>query len=348
VSPIRLGLIGAGSVGVQHAEAAAQTPAVQVTAVCDTDSLVARRVAARFGAQAFVDHRALLAAGIVDAVVVNTPHALHTEIVCDAAESGRHVLVEKPMATNVADCERMIEVCARAGVRLVVGHIQHFLPDKVAAREAIDAGEIGEPLLATDSRSSDYRTGGRPAWFFDPQVAGGGVLMNIGAHCVDRTLWLMGGQPRQVTASLVVPPGLAVETDGLIRLDLADSRTVHIEVTSTGAPPTHDRLQIVGERGSLVASLHSGTVLHVDGRARMLHEPAQADIPGAFAAQLAAFASCVAGDAAPAVDGAHGLRVVAVVLGAYAAAKSGEPVRLDISPGARPSTSPAGSAAHSA
>jgi predicted dehydrogenase len=349
VSPIRLGLIGAGSVGVQHAEAAAQTPAVRVTAICDKDPQVARRLAARCDAQAFVDHRALLAAGIVDAVVVNTPHALHTDIVCEAAESGRHVLVEKPMATRVADCERMIEACARAGVRLVVGHVQHFLPDKVAARRAIDSGEIGQPLLATDSRSSDYRTGGRPAWFFDPQIAGGGVLMNIGAHSVDRTLWLMGGEPREVSASLVVPPDLAVETDALVRLDLADGRTVHIEVTSTGAPPAHERLQIVGERGSLVASMHGGTVLHVDGRTRVLHEPAEGDIPKAFAAQLAAFASCVNAGTAPAVDGSHGLRVVAVVLAAYAAAKAGEPVAVGpVSPDARPSTLSAESAARSA
>jgi predicted dehydrogenase len=330
VNPVRLGLIGAGSVGLLHAEAAVQTPAARVTAVCDRDPHVARRVAARYGARAFVDHRALLDAGIVDAVVVNTPHALHTDIVCDAAENGLHVLVEKPMATRVADCTRMIEACRRAGVRLVVGHIQHFLPDKVAARAAIDAGEIGDPLLATDSRSTDYRTANRPPWFFDPQVAGGGVLMNIGAHCVDRALWLMGGEPRQVAASLVVPPGLAVETEALVRLDLVDGRTVHIEVTSAGAPPEHDRLRIVGGRGALVASMYDGTVLHVDGRRKVLHEPAQTDIPAAFAAQLAAFASCVTGESEPAVDGADGRQVVAVILGAYAAAQAGEPVGVEV------------------
>jgi predicted dehydrogenase len=346
VSPVRLGLIGAGSVGVLHAEAASQTPSVRVTAICDRNPQLARRVAAGYGARAFVDHRALLDAGIVDAVVVNTPHALHTDIVCDAAGSGLHVLVEKPMATRVADCRRMIEACHEAGVRLVVGHIQHFLPDKVAARQAIDAGEIGAPLFSADSRSSDYRTGARPAWFFDPRVAGGGVLMNIGAHCVDRALWLMGGQARQVAANLVVPPGSAVETDALVRLDLADGRTVHIEVTSTGAPPPHDRLRIVGERGALVVSPYSGAVLHVDGRAKVLYEPTQRDIPAAFAAQLAAFAGCVAGESGPAVDGSHGLHVVAVILGAYAAAKAGGPV--PVSRGVRPSTAPAGSASRSA
>jgi predicted dehydrogenase len=249
----------------------------------------------------------------------------------------------------------MIDACARAGVRLVVGHIQHFLPDKVAARKAIDAGEIGDPLLVTDSRSTDYRTGARPAWFFDPQVAGGGVLMNIGAHSVDRALWLMGGHASQVAASLVVPQGSAVETDALVRLDLADGRSAHIEVTGTGTPPAHDRLRIVGERGALAVSPHSGTVLHVDGRAKVLHEPTQRDIPAAFAAQLAAFASCVTGQSEPAVDGSHGLQVVAVILGAYAAAKAGAPVPVHtgqhidgVSPGVPPSTAPAGSAALSA
>ncbi len=325
MSPVRLGLVGAGSVGVLHAEASRQTPSVLVTAICDNDPRLARRVAARFDARAFTDHRALLDAGGIDAVVVNTPHALHTDIVCDAANSGLHVLVEKPMATRVADCEQMIKACADAGVQLVVGHIQHFLPEKVAARRAIEAGEIGGPLLLADSRTSDYRQGARPAWFFDPHIAGGGVLMNIGAHCVDRAVWLMGSRVRRVAATMVVPGELAVETDALLRLDLEDGHTAQIEVTSTGTPPAHDQLRIVGERGALVVSPRAGTVRYADGHVKILHEPSKQDIPAAFAAQLAAFASCVSGRSEPAVDGTHGLHVVAVISAAYAAAKAGEP-----------------------
>ncbi len=337
MSPVRLGLVGAGSVGVLHAEAALQTPSVQVTAICDSEPRLAHRVATRFGARAFTDHRALLDAGAIDAVVVNTPHALHTDIVRDAADTGLHVLVEKPMATRVTDCERMIKACADAGVRLVVGHIQHFLPEKVAARKAIDAGEIGTPLMFTDSRTSDYRPGARPAWFFDPQIAGGGVLMNIGAHCVDRAVWLMGCQVRQVTATMVVPRDSEVETDALVRLDLEDGHTAQIEVTSTGAPPAHDQLRIVGERGALVVSPRGGTVCYSDGQAKILHEPSRQDIPAAFAAQLAAFANCVSGRSEPAVDGTHGLHVVAVIRAAYAAAKAGSPEPIHAPSGPDPS-----------
>jgi predicted dehydrogenase len=264
----------------------------------------------------------------VAAIVVNTPHALHTDIVIDAAGAGVHVLVEKPMATRVADCQRMIDACADAGVRLVVGHVQHFLPEKVAARRAIDAGEIGRPLFIADSRTVDYRAGTRPGWFLDPSLAGGGVLMNIGAHSVDRALWLMEGHPRRISATVVAPGGSAVETDALVRLEFVDGRAAQLAVTSTGAPAAYDQLRIVGERGSLIVSPYTGAVLYVDGRTTVLHEPASDDISAAFAAQLTAFVDCVTGSAEPAVDGAHGLRVIAVILAAYAASAAGEPVTL--------------------
>jgi predicted dehydrogenase len=327
-SEVRLGLIGAGAVGALHADAARETAGVRVTAVCDLDAAAAGRVAAATGAATFTDHRRLLDAGIVDAVVVNTPHALHTDIVCDAADRGRHVLVEKPMATTLQDCARMIKTSAAADVRLVVGHIQHFLPDKVAARAAIDSGEIGTPLLFTDQRSTDYRPKARPDWFFDPRISGGGALMNIGAHCVDRVLWLADGQARQVSATLVTPAGSAVETDAALRLELTDGRVAQIVVTGTGAPPPQDRLTIVGERGMLVVSPHTGTVRHVDGRTRTLYEPVGDAVATAFAAQLAAFAQCVRGTAPPAVAALHGLHVVDTVLSAYASAATGSPVSI--------------------
>jgi predicted dehydrogenase len=326
VSGVRLGLIGAGAVGVLHAQAATRTPGATVTAVCDVDRQLADGVADRYGARAFADHRDLLDAGIVDAFVVNTPHALHTDIVCDAAAAGLHVLVEKPMATRVADCQRMIDACAAAGVRLVVGHVQHFLPEKVAARQAIDAGEIGQPMFIADSRTIDYRAGTRPAWFLDSNLAGGGVLMNIGAHSVDRALWLMDGRTHRVGATVVIPRGSAVETDALVRLEFVGGRAAQIAVTSAGAPAAYDRMRIIGERGSLVVSPYTGTVLYVDGRAKVLHEPTQDDIAAAFAAQLAAFVDCVTGPSRPAVDGEHGMRVIEVILAAYEASASGDPV----------------------
>lgn len=323
MTDFRLGLIGAGAVGVQHAEAASSLPGIQVAAVCDLNPEAAQRVAAPHDARVHTDHRDLIASGEVDAVLVNTPHALHTAIVCDAAAAGLHVLVEKPMATSLADCDRMIGACAAAGVRLAVGHIQRFLPDKTAAKAALDAGEIGAPLLVSDRRGSDYRPGSRPGWFLDPKISGGGVFINIGAHCVDRLLWLTGGKVEQVHASM---NGSPIETDALVRLTLSGGLTAQIAVTGTGPPASHDEVTVVGERGTLSISPHAGTALHRDGVTTWLHQPGPGDILAGFAAQLADFAGAVREGREPAVGGAHGRHVMEVVLAAYASASSGTPV----------------------
>lgn len=325
MTDLRLGLIGAGAVGVLHIEAARRVPGVAVAAVCDLDPATARRVAAPLGARHYRDHRDLLAAGGVDAVLVNTPHAAHTEIVCDAAAAGLHVLVEKPMATSLADCDRMIEACAAAGVRLAVGHIQRFLPDKAAAKAALDAGEIGAPALVSDRRGSDYRAGTRPSWFLDPGMSGGGVFINIGAHCVDRLLWLSGRGIERVEATVKNPP---IETDVLARLALTGGLTAHIAVTSTGPIARHDEIIVVGESGTLTASPHTGAAVHRDGTTTWLHRPGPDDIPAAFAAQLADFARAARTGAEPAADGPHGRRVVEAVLAAYASAERRAPVPI--------------------
>ncbi|MEU0565681.1 Gfo/Idh/MocA family oxidoreductase, partial [Nonomuraea sp. NPDC005983] len=286
MTDLRLGLVGAGAVGRLHAEAALRVPGVRVTAVCDPNLDAARRVADGHGvdghgARVHAVHHDLIASGEVDAVVVNTPHALHTEIVRDAAAAGLHVLVEKPMATTLADADLMIAACAAAGVTLAVGHVQRFLPGKAAAMAALSAGEVGEPLLLSDRRGSDYRPAARPAWFLDPELSGGGVLINIGAHCVDRLVWLSGRRVERVDATV---NGSPIETDALVRLVLSGGLTAQLAVTGTGPPPAHDEITVVGERGTLSISSAAGTALHRDGVTTWLHRPDPGDIPGAFAA----------------------------------------------------------------
>lgn len=325
MTEIRLGLVGAGTVGALHVEAAQRVPGVRVASVCDLNPVAARRLATPLDARAYTDHRDLIDSGGVDAVLVNTPHAVHTAIVCDAAAAGLHVLVEKPMATTLADCDEMIASCAEAGVRLAVGHVQRFLPDKVAAKAALDAGRIGEPVLTSDRRGSDYRAGSRPSWFLDPRVSGGGVFINIGAHCVDRLLWLTGRQVEQVDGTLKNTP---IETDVLVRLDLTGGLSAHIAVTSTGPAKPHDEMTVVGETGALTISPHTGTAVHKDGTTEWLHRPGRDDIPAAFAAQLADFADAIREEREPAVGGPHGRRVLDIVLATYASAHRREPVRI--------------------
>ena len=324
---MRIGIIGAGAVAPLHARAAGLLPDVQMTAVCDVQPAAATVVAEPIGAAVFTDYRDLLASGTTDAVIVNTPHSLHREMAVAAAEAGQHVLVEKPMAISLDDCDAMTDAAQRAGVVIRVGHIQHYLPEKAALAQAISRGAIGAVRLVHDYRTTDYRPGSRSAWFLRPELAGGGAMMNIGAHCLDRVVWLGGSPATSVSATTLSRFGVAVETDASVMLRLANGVEARVTVVSD-SPRRSDEITVVGDEGTLVANPGSGTLLRRDGVTEVLHEPSTDDIPEAFRLQLDDFASAVQG-AAFAVTLEHSRHVVELVLACYdSAADDGRPVEV--------------------
>ncbi|MHA7305253.1 Gfo/Idh/MocA family protein [Arthrobacter sp. TMN-49] len=324
---MRLGIIGAGAVAGLHAKGAAVLDGIELSAVCDLRHDVAAAVAAPWGAAVFTDYRAMLAAGVVDAVVINTPHSLHKEMVLAAAAHGVHVLVEKPMATTLADCLIMEEACAAATVVMVVGMIQHFMAEKMALQAALATGDLGQVLMIHDYRSTDYRPGTRPDWFFDKAISGGGALINIGAHCLDRSVWLGGAPAVQINATTLHRFGAPVETDGAVELTLANGVEVRISIVSD-TPEHIDEMLVVCELGTVTVDPRHGTFMEIDGTRTQLHATGSDDIQNAFTAQLADFAAAVRG-AAPSVSGHHAKHVVELVLAAYSSAQQGPPVRLD-------------------
>ncbi|MCY0904792.1 Gfo/Idh/MocA family protein [Arthrobacter sp. H14-L1] len=323
---MRIGIIGAGAVARYHAAAAARIPEMKLTAVCDLLLESAAAVAGPSGAAVFTDYIALLDSGLVDSVIVNTPHGLHRQMVVAAADRGLDVLVEKPMATTVADCNAMAAVCRAAGVTLLVGQIQHFLPEKLAVQRALAAGELGEVLMIHDFRSTDYRPGHRSAWFFDRAMSGGGAFMNIGGHCLDRSLWFGGAPAISVHARTLNRFDAPVETDGDMELCLANGVAVSIGIVSD--MPRHvDEIRVVCDRGLIIADPRKGTFLQRDGRTTILHESGPEDIETGFLFQLQEFAAVVAG-APPEVSLTHARHIVQVILAAYDSALTGTAVAL--------------------
>ncbi len=323
---MRIGLIGAGAVAPFHIAAASELDGPELTAVCDIDERAARRAADGTAASVFDDHRRMLDAGVVDAVIVNTPHSLHLPIALDAASAGAHILVEKPMATTLADCDSMVRACEEAGVELTVGHIQHYLPEKVAAARVIASGELGEVRMIRDYRSTDYRPGTRSPWFFSPEIAGGGALINIGGHCLDRSLWLGGGRAVEMLATTVNRFGSPVETDGSMLLQLDNGVGISISVISDPATRS-DTMAIVCERGVIEVDPRTGTTVHIDGASRVEHHATPLGIQQAFTAQLADFQAVVDG-AARTVPLVHARHVVELVLAAYRSSREGAAVSL--------------------
>lgn len=244
-----------------------------------------------------------------------------------AAEAGLHVLVEKPMAISLEDCDAMLTAAERAGVVLRVGHIQHYLPEKTALATAIAAGAIGQVRLIHDVRTTDYRPGTRSPWFLSRELAGGGAVMNIGGHCLDRVVWLGGAYAADLTARTISRFGVEVETDAVIGLQLTNGVAASVAVLSDLSRRI-DEITVVGDDGALIANPRVGTTLRRDGHTEILHTSSDDDIPEAFRLQLADFATSVYGEPST-VSLPHSRHVVELVLATYASSRNGgQPVSI--------------------
>jgi predicted dehydrogenase len=314
---VGLGIVGAGEVAARHVAAAASVPGVRVVAVSDVDA--AR--AGRFGAPV-VGLDALLAHPEVDVVVLAVPHALHADLALRACAAGRHVLVEKPLATGVTDCDRMIAAFEGAGLVLWVGQQQRHFAQVRAARSLLRSGALGAPLLYSERRSNDYTVGSRPAWFFDPALAGGGVAMLVGIHTIDRASWLLGARPVAVAATTATPSGFAIETDAAGILHL-----------SGGAPPAHfvwtrdpaffHETVVVCESGVLRLDPSGLTVVTGGTAERVVEVDGDREYTLSFARQYEALVRTLEHGDPPAVTPAEGRDAVAAVAALYESARSG-------------------------
>jgi predicted dehydrogenase len=329
--PLRLGLVGAGGVATLHVDAALElSELVRVTAVVDPRPEAARQLAARCDAVPLLNHQQLAASGLVDAVVVASPHDKHCEQVVDLAAAGLPILVEKPMALSVADCGRMIRAAADGGVPLAVGHLQRYLPTIAAAAQLLTEGRIGRPRMFLERRSVRYEPGSHPAWFFDPDAAGaGGILTNIGAHCMDK-LFLFTGH-RIATPTSAWTSGDPVATEAVVTMDLADDAYATIVLTGT-CLPEGQLSEVVGSDGAMRISRVDGISVFVRGE--LVHRVATGadELTRAFVTQLADFRTAVVAGQPPVVGGDYGHDVLVALEQASAIANHAGASTLDTDP----------------
>jgi len=194
---IRFGLIGAGLWGRGHAEVYSTHPLSSLEAVSDLDEEKAARVAAEFGAKrSYGDYRAMLADGQIDAVAVVTPDFAHADPVVAAAEAGKPVIVEKPLATTHEDLGRIEAAVKTAGIKLMVDFHSRWSPPIVAARNAIDEGQLG-PVMSAYLRLNDtiFVPTEMLSW-----AAKSSVLWFLGSHAVDILRYLVQDEVERVFA----------------------------------------------------------------------------------------------------------------------------------------------------
>ncbi len=194
MAPIRVALVGCGKVANIHAAALRSLPDVEFVAVCDVSAERADAFAAKYGVRPFTDLGAMLRDARQDVLIIGTPHPLHAEAAVQAAEAGVHVLVEKPLAANLADCDAMLAAARKSGVTLGAISQRRFYEPVLRMKHAIDEGKIGAPALGVFIQYSwrdaaYYRS---DPWRGKWDTEGGGVLVNQSPHQLDILLWLMG------------------------------------------------------------------------------------------------------------------------------------------------------------
>ena len=199
---IKIAVVGTGIISRRHLDAISASEEAELCAVCDINKDAGVPIAKEYGVPFFNDYKAIPANTDAEAVILNLPHFLHCEVSEFFLDHGLHVLVEKPMANTVEECDRMIRAAERNGRKLAVGHIQRFYPASRKVKEIYESKELGELSMVNELRSEDYFYEGRPKWFLDRKLAGGGVFMNFGAHALDRLFSITGSRPVHVSGAV--------------------------------------------------------------------------------------------------------------------------------------------------
>ena len=250
---VRLGIIGVGGMGSAHAKLMPEIEEVQLSAVADIDPDVAKQVGEQYDVPFFTDYRQCIGSGLLDAVLVATPHPAHPEVAEYAFSKGLHVLTEKPMAINPVEADRMIDAAKRAGkVFAVMYQMRTERPYRIA-RKAIQDGIIGD-LMRTEMVAAYYRNQAyydsaewRATWVGE----GGGVLVNQAPHALDMFCWL-AGLPQNVTASTRTRlHEIEVEDEAFAVLEYANGAHGYLYTTTNESPGT-TRFEIAGNEGKVV------------------------------------------------------------------------------------------------
>ena len=362
-----VGILGAGRVSRDHAYAATQAKGTRLVAVADPVEQRCRAYADRFGGEAHADFRELLSRDDVDLVLAGVPHGLHGSVGLEVLNAGKHLMIEKPMATTVEACVAMIDAAKKNGVRLMVGHTQHFFPANIAAKRLIESGEIGDPVMAAQWWYKPFGLDGRPAWMLNREQGGGMWLMN-GAHMLDVLMWLIDSPVTSVKGN-VTNTILQQEADDSVCAFLEFANGVSATLNHSGSKrpepaPAEQWMttQVIGTEGSArVVSYQGEAYVNCDGKDEPVSQERDAAREGAVAAfineeagnpagmplaqsaieqttgilnEVEAFADAILGDQDLPVGNQQALDVVRVMLAVEASSRSGREVRLDERQGA--------------
>ncbi len=308
------GIVGLGRIAdTEIAPAVAAAANSTLAGVVSRTAAKAEEFAARHGAAAaYDDYAALLADPSVDAVYIATPNALHADQVVAAAEAGKHVLCDKPLATSVTEAERAVAACEAAGVRLGITFQTRNHEGMRDIRDLLAAGGIGSVRLV----QVELGTGRKlpQGWRTDPGLAGVGVMHNLGVHAYDLLRFLLGAEVVEATAVIDVEAGFEVDTLALALLRFDNGALAYVNANQS-LPGTQQDVAVHGTEGSVigrnVTRPNQTGSLSVTGRDGSSQRSVSSG--GAFVTTVSDFADAVLDGREPSPSGLDGLRSVELI-----------------------------------
>jgi UDP-N-acetyl-2-amino-2-deoxyglucuronate dehydrogenase len=273
---LKTAIVGIGKVTDLHARALVNLKESSFTAVCGRSREKTEEYASRYKVKAFTEVSEMVSREKIDVVIICTPHPKHREPTIAALEAGAHVLVEKPLASSLEDCDAMLEASRRCGKQLgVICQRRWYLP-AMRVREAIDAGKIGKPVFGTVNmlgwRDEAYYQS--DPWRGTWKGEGGGVLVNQAPHQLDMLQWFMGEiEECYGIWSNLNHPYIEVEDTANAILKFRNGAVANIIVSNSQKPGIFGKVHVHGENGASVGVQTDGGAMFVAGMSSILEPP---------------------------------------------------------------------------
>lgn len=316
LTPLKLAVIGVGRMGQVHARILSQIDEVDIVAIVDSRSEIVEPLARELDVPPYLSVDAALGEENVEAWLIATPTPTHPTVVRIALDAGLHVLCEKPLSLDPSDGEELADLADRLGLVLQIGFWRRFSPPWRAAKKALQAGAIGEPVMI---RLSQWDADPPPPAFCDPAVSGG-LAIDCGVHEFDLAEWFTGSTVSSVIGRNLrlvdAAVGASGDVDNLVAmLDLEDGVTATVDLSRNSRYGDDVRTEILGSQGALLIDMCPTGQTRVATAAgiHILEDSRTDDATAAgIANQARAFVACVRGEAVDVPTAAASTRAVTI------------------------------------
>jgi predicted dehydrogenase len=323
----RYAVIGLGRIAGHFLPAAGATTNSQITALVSGHRDKAERIGLQYGISSsaiynYENFDTIVHNQNVDAVYVALPNSMHAEYTIRAAKAGKHVLCEKPMATNVADCERMIAACKTANVKLMIAYRCHYEPTNLKAIRMIREGALGQVQAIESSFGFNIAAG---EWRLSKTMAGGGPLFDVGIYSLNACRYLTGEEPEHISAyaSVIDHDGRFKEVEENLAWTMRFPSGIVASCATTYGANMAGYFKVVGPKGWLQvdnAFVYEGLQLRAESQGTKIDELNPARDPSQFQAEAEHFSHCVQHNLAPQSPGEEGLRDMKYITEIYQSA----------------------------